>query len=180
MAILKNHFYIVILGIMIYNFSSCHKDDNGFADLCPGCTSHAKLNGLEGYLDPDVCGFEDYSGQGDSLVYISILSVIPSATFIGGLYFGSIPFKPDSISLPDSSGNGTEVLFDVYDHAFDAPYDIYKVVPGSGSYIKVESVNHDSLSLKITFDLLLSVLLWVCIIIHTPLSCILLKAKQRW
>jgi hypothetical protein len=148
---------LLIITLIILGFS-CHKDDKEYVDLCPGCTSHAKLNGAEWNLDPYLCSLKSISSSGDSLLSFSIFSSVPQDEYFDDLFFSRIPFKVDSIALPDSLGySGPMLSFNVYEYEYDVARDRYEVVPGSGSYLKVEAINHETHSLKISFNLLLAV-----------------------
>lgn len=148
--------YFLIL-LSIFFFSHC-KEELVLKDLCPGCTSSAILNGFSWELDPYSCSFQSWSPPMDSLLFIELYGNAAHDNFIDALIFSGLPFRTDSISLPDTNAlSDLKVYFNVYELAYDVEEDQYKVVPGSGSYVKVEVADHETLAFKISFNLVLAV-----------------------
>jgi hypothetical protein len=60
--------------------------------------------------------------------------------------------------LPDTNAlSYLRVYLNVYEVAYDVQEDQYEVIPGSGSYVKVEVADHETLAFKISFNLVLAV-----------------------
>ena len=127
-------------------------------DLCPGCTSTAKLNGLSWDLHPYSFSFQSWSPPMDSLLFIDLHGLVAHDAFYDALIFSGLPFKEDSISLSDTNAlSDLRIYFNVYELAYDVQEDQYEVIPGSGSYVKVEVADHETLAFKISFNLVLAV-----------------------